>query len=99
VTYSNRLRSGVMILRVDDRLVGSRKLGGAKGVVRRTLGDTVRVTLEVSPGKHVVGVTIDGSEGTVRAQKRIWGTFQSGRTKRLRVVLIPPSVLRLSWRD
>lgn len=99
VSYANRLRSGVMTLTVDDRRVWSRNLGPPKGVVEWTLGDTVQARLELSRGKHVVGVTIEGSEGTVHASKRIWGTFEAGRVAHLRVVLLPPTVLRLSWRD
>jgi hypothetical protein len=88
-----------MTIKVDDRRVWSRRITTSDGVVQRTMGETIRATVEVTPGKHVVGVVIEGSEGTVQADKRIWGSFESGRVERLRVVLIPPTVLRLSWRD
>ena len=88
-----------MTILIDDSVIWSGDVGSDKGWLGRTIGDSVRQRIEVPPGKHVIGVRIDGADGTVNATKRIWGEFASGARRSLRVRLVPPRVLRLSWDD
>ncbi len=97
IEYRNRLKSGTMTVLIDDREVWSRALRN-EGLRNRIRGSSVRATIPVPVGRHVVEVRISGSEGTVRARKRIWGTFESDASPGLRVVLVPPRVIRLSWK-
>jgi serine/threonine-protein kinase len=99
VQYRNHLRSSRMTIRVDDEVSWSGAVGSSKGWLGRTVGDSVRRRIEVPAGKHVIGIRIQGSEGTVDATKRIWGEFTSGGRRSLKVRLVPPRVLRLSWDD
>ncbi len=88
-----------MTIRVDDKVTWSGSVGSDKGWFGRTVGNSVRRRIEVPPGKHVIGIRIEGSDGTVNATMRIWGEFSSGAKRSLRVRLVPPRVLRLSWDD
>ena len=99
VRYRNHLRDSQMTLRVDDQVVWSDQVGEDRGVLGRTIGNNVRQRITVPAGKHVIGVHIEGAEGTVDATKRIWAVFEAGERPRLRVRLVPPRVIRLSWDD
>lgn len=97
--YRNHLRSGRMTVKVDDVEVWSGEVGSDKGFLGRTVGNDVWPRITVPAGKHVIGVHIEGSDGSVDATKRIWAVFEPGSRQRLKVRLVPPRVLRLSWED
>ena len=99
IIYRNHLRSSRMTLRVDDVVVWAGEVGTDRGVFGRTVGNSVTRRISVPAGKHVIGVRIEGSDGTVNATKRIWEVFEPGGRLRLKVRLVPPRVLRLSWDD
>jgi len=99
VRYRNHLRSGRMTIRVDDVVAWAGEVGKDKGVVGRAVGNDIRTLIEVPAGKHVIGIEIQGADGTVDATKRIWTVFEAGSRERLKVRLLPPRVIRLSWED
>ncbi|MDH3523166.1 MAG: protein kinase [Acidobacteriota bacterium] len=99
ISYRNHLRNSRMTILVDDAVVWSGRIRSDEGWLGRAVGDSVRQRITVPAGKHVIGVRVEGSDGTVDAAKRIWGTFTPGARSRLKVRLFPPRVLRLSWDD
>ena len=98
VHYQNRLKSATLSVSVDGDSVWQRRVASS-GLVGRTKGREVQASVRVAPGRRVIEVRVEGEEGTVRAVDWIWGTFQEGKTRDLRVVLVPPRRLRLSWKD
>ena len=87
VTVEHQLKSGTITVWVDDEQVLEEALEGRltrKVMNFRQHKGSLAQTLEVAPGERVVRVSVDG-EGFA-ASKRIRGVFDSGITRRLRVV-------------
>ncbi len=99
ISYKNRLRNATLTIWIDGEKTWSEKVTTPKGLLKRAAGRSVRANLMLPEGGHVIEVRVDGDSGKVHAAKRIEAVFQDGQTRRLGVVLIPPNVLKLSWKD
>ena len=97
ISYRNRLRSAFLTIWIDGEKTWSERVTAPKGLFKRASGTRVRASIMVPEGGHVIEVRIDGSEGKVNLSERIEAVFEEGETRGLKVVLIPPSMLKLSW--
>ena len=98
ISYTNRLKKASMDVWVDGAHVLSKPLTGPRGVLKRAVGRSVFESIPVSPGHHDVRVTIRGSAGKIEASNWTGNEFSEGKSRRLRVELIPPRFLKLSWK-
>ncbi len=99
ISYKNGLRSAAMTVWVDGEEIWSRQVGTSKGLLKRAVGEEVRAMLQIPEGRHRIRVRIAGASGKLGGSKSIEGDFTEGERRRLGAQLIPPDVLRLSWKD
>ncbi len=99
VVYRNRLKSAILSVSIDGGRVWTRDVATPANFFKRAIGQDVWTTLAVPPGEHVVDVRITGSGGKLDLVRQTSTTFEAGGTHRLRVVLIPPKTLRLTWKE
>ncbi len=99
ISYTNRLRSAQFTVWVDGEKVLDTPVSRRRGLLNRAVGTRVFESVALSPGHHDIQVSIEGVEGKIVASNRTGGQFDDGQTRRLRVELIPPSYLNLSWKD
>jgi serine/threonine protein kinase len=98
ISYTNRLKKATMEVWVDGELALSKPLSSPRGFFRRIAGRTILESMPVTAGHHDVKVSIRGSAGKIEASNWSGNTFEEGKTRRLRVELIPPSYLKLVWK-
>jgi serine/threonine-protein kinase len=100
VDFDHHLRSGTLMVWVDDELVLQEPIQGRvkhKVLSFRLRKGSVQQTLDVSPGSHEVRVQIDW-DGR-RRTARISGQFEAGATRRLDIsVARLTRDLTLEWR-
>lgn len=99
IVFRNRLKDGTVSVSIDDDRVWEEDVASQVGFFKRSMGRNFWAQIPVPAGHHVLDVRVSGSAGKVDAVKRIETTFVDGETRRLRLALIPPKILRLSWKD
>ena len=99
VVFRNRLKDASLILYVDGEETWTRDLNGAQNFLKRTIGKDVWTTVPIPAGEHVIDVRVTGVEAKLDLVRRTEVTIAPGDTRRLRVVLIPPKTLKLTWKD
>ena len=98
VLYFNRLRTGTVTVWVDGERRWTAPLSAPRNLLDRVEGEPVRATLRVTPGTHVVEVHVSQRSGHIDARGSIRGDFTPGRTRLLRVTLVPyVPALGLEW--
>lgn len=98
ISYTNRLKQATVDVWVDGRHVLARSVSRSGGLVRRAVGRKFFQSIPVAPGHHDVRVRIKGSEGKIEAANWSGNTFHKGQTRRLRLELIPPKYLKMTWK-
>ncbi len=88
-----------MAIWIDHRPVWTETVSAPGRFLKRAIGKDVWTALPISAGPHVIDVRVTGSEGKVDVVKRTEAEFSAGEVRRLRVVLIPPKILKLSWKE
>lgn len=83
---------------VDGTHLLSTPVSRSGGVVRRAVGHKILRSIPVSSGHHDVKVRIRGSEGKIEVSNWSGNTFDEGQTRRLRLELIPPKYLKMTWK-
>lgn len=99
IVYTNRLKRGSIAVWVDGEKVLARSFTGPKGVLKRAVGQELRDTLTLATGRHEIEVHVSGQAGKLEARDRTSHRFFDGQTRRLRIDFIPPSFLRLAWKE
>ncbi len=97
IVFKNRLRKAEVSVWIDEEKVWSRPVEAPKSFFKRTVGHNVFTLLPIETGSHVIDVRVIGSEGKVDVVRRTEAEFESGETKRLKVTMVPPKKLKLSW--
>jgi serine/threonine-protein kinase len=98
VSYTNRLKRATMDVWVDGTHLLSTPVSRSRGVLRRAVGHKILHSIPVSSGHHDVRVRIRGSEGKIEVSNWSGNTFDEGQTRRLRLELIPPKYLKMTWK-
>ncbi len=99
IVFRNRLKAASLHVEVDGREIWRRSLNGSKNFFKRSIGRDVWTTIPVPVGDHVIDVRVTGVEAKLDLVRRTEVSVTEDQTHRLRVILIPPRSLRLSWRD
>lgn len=99
VVFKNRLKGAEVAIWIDEEKIWSRTVAAPKSVFKRIIGRNVFTTLPISAGSHVIDVRVIGVEGKVDVVRRTEAKFVGGETKRLKVAMVPPKKLKLSWAD
>lgn len=97
IVFKNRLRNAEVSVWIDEEKVWSRLVAAPKNLFKRAIGRNVFTLLPVNEGPHVIDVRVIGTEGKVDVVRRTEADFVSGQTKRLKVTVVPPQKLKLSW--
>ena len=98
ISYTNRLKQATMDVWVDGTHVLSQPVTRSGGVVRRAVGRRFLQTIPVTAGHHDVKVRLRGAEGKIEASNWSGNTFDKGQTRRLRLELLPPKYLKMTWK-
>jgi serine/threonine protein kinase len=98
ISYTNRLKKATLDVWIDGEQVLSQPVARSGGVVRRAVGRKSLHSIPVTAGHHDVKVRVRGTEGKIEASNWSGNTFDKGQTRRLRLELIPPKYLRMTWK-
>jgi serine/threonine-protein kinase len=98
VVHVNRLRNASITLWVDGERAWSSPLNVPRKFLDRFGGDTVRASIPVAAGERRIEVRVTHREARIDSRGVVRARLEPGRTRRLRVVLVPylPN-LRLEW--
>jgi hypothetical protein len=83
---------------VDGEPLLTRSVNAPRGLLKRAVGRKILESIPVAAGHHDVKVTVRGANGKIEASNRAGNLFDAGKTRRLRIELIPPSYLKLAWK-
>jgi serine/threonine-protein kinase len=96
--HANRLRNASITVRVDGTTAWSSPLHVRRGFLDRFSGDEVRASIPVAPGVRRIEIRIVHRGAGIDSRGELRSRFEAGRTRRLRVVLLPYATsLRLEW--
>ncbi len=98
ISYTNRLKKATLDVWIDGKQVLSQPVVRSGGVMRRAVGRKSLHSIPVTAGHHDVKVRVRGTEGKIEASNWSGNTFDKGQTRRLRLELIPPKYLRMTWK-
>ncbi|MCP4203872.1 MAG: protein kinase [bacterium] len=97
IVFKNRLKNAEVSVWIDEEKIWSRAVAAPKSVFKRVVGRNVFTLIPVAEGSHVIDVRVIGVEGKVDVVRRAEAEFVAGETKRLKVAMVPPKKLKLSW--
>ena len=99
ILHENRLKAAQLTIQVDGRQVWSQRIFGRGNLLTRARGNLVRASIPVEPGRRSIEVSIRGSKGKVDAASIASGAFEAGKTRYLRVTLVPVvDQIELDWK-
>ena len=96
--HANRLRNASITVRVDGATAWTSPLNVPRRFLDRFSGDEVRASIPVAAGVRRIEIRIVHRGAGIDSRGELRSRFEAGRTRRLRVVLLPyvPN-LRLEW--
>jgi serine/threonine protein kinase len=97
IVFKNRLKNAEVSVWIDEEKIWSRAVAAPKSVFKRAIGRNVFTLIPIEEGSHVIDVRVIGIEGKVDVVRRTETEFVAGETKRLKVAMLPPKKLKLSW--